>query len=181
MKSAVRAILPLALTAAVLAGQPPLRVVGSIDLAKYAGKWFEVARLPNEFQSRCTTDVVAYYTVVNDGRMNVVSQCRQSDGRVSQSRGSLRRAGDGKNNATLQLRFAPAIFSFLPNVWGDYWIIGLGPDYTWAVIGVPSRHYLWILSRTPVMSDTAYEQALEIAKGNGFDTSALRKTAHTPH
>ena len=161
-------------------GQPPLRVVKSIDLRRYAGKWFEVARLPNNVQSRCASDVVAHYSPRPDGGLNVVNQCRKADGAINQSRGIARRAGDRKNSATLQIRFAPAIFSFMPNVWGDYWIIGLGPDYTWAVVGVPNRRYLWILSRTPAMTGNAYEQAIEIAKGNGFDTTALIRTKHSP-
>ena len=170
----------LLLLAAAAGGQPPLRVERSIDLARYSGKWYEVARLPNGSQSRCASDVVAYYTTRADGGMTVVNQCRKSDGGITEARGLARKAGDRNNNATLQVRFAPAILSFLPSVWGDYWIIGLGPDYTWAVVGTPSREYLWILSRTPSMSQSAYEQALEIAKGNGFDTTALQKTPHVP-
>ena len=64
-------------------------------------------------------------------------------------------------------------------VWGDYWVIGLGPDYTWAVVGTPNRQYLWLLSRTPEMSDTSYARAVEIARGSGFDVSKLVKTANT--
>jgi len=74
------------------------------------------------------------------------------------------------------VRFAPAVLSFLPLVWGDYWILGLGPEYSFAVIGDPSRTYLWILSRTPVMPELAYRQAVEIAASNGFDVSRLVKT-----
>ena len=177
---ALRAILVLVLPVVVQAVQQPLRVVSSIDLNKYSGKWYEVARLPNEFQRRCASDVVAHYATRTDGGLNIISQCRRSDGQIREARGIARRAAAVKNSAALQIRFAPAIFSFLPNVWGDYWIIGLGPDYTWAVVGVPNRRYLWILSRTPAMSDSAYEQALEIAKGNGFDTAALMRTRHTP-
>ena len=125
----------LLLLAAAAGGQPPLRVERSIDLARYSGKWYEVARLPNGSQSRCASDVVAYYTTRADGGMTVVNQCRKSDGGITEARGMARKAGDRKNNATLQVRFAPAILSFLPSVWGDYWIIGLGPDYTWAVVG----------------------------------------------
>ncbi len=73
------------------------------------------------------------------------------------------------------MRFAPAILSFLRAVWGDYWIIGLGPDYTWAVVGTPSREHLWILSRTPAMSASSYDRAIEIARGNGFDVTKPRK------
>jgi apolipoprotein D and lipocalin family protein len=77
------------------------------------------------------------------------------------------------------VRFAPAFLSFLSSVWGDYWIIGLGPEYTWAVVGTPSREYLWILSRTPAMSAPSFERAIEIARANGFDVTRLVKTANS--
>ena len=173
----------VALVALTLAQPPvtsqPLRPVDEVDLSRYAGRWYEIARLPNKFQNNCAGDVIVNYALRTDSRVDVVNQCRQRDGQIDQARGIARRASGAKNDAVLQVRFAPAILSFLPSVWGDYWIIGLGPDYTWAVVGVPSREYLWILSRTPAMSEGAYEQALEIAKGKGFDTSRLLRTAHT--
>ena len=158
---------------------PPLRVVDSVDLNRYAGKWFEIARLPNKSQHQCAGDVVVQYAARADARVDVVKQCRAGDGQIEQAHGIARRAGDGKNNAVLQVRFAPSILSFLPMVWRDYWIIGLGPDYTWSVVGAPGRDSLWILSRTPHLSNLAYEQALEIAKGNGFDVTKVVKTEHT--
>jgi apolipoprotein D and lipocalin family protein len=162
-------------TIALAAMQQPLRVVESVDLTRYAGKWYEVARLPNKFQNKCVADVVARYAVRPDGRIDVINQCRTADGRVSEARGIARKAGN-KKDAVLQVRFAPAILSFLPMVWGDYWIIGLGPDYTWAVVGEPSRKYLWVLSRSPEMSASSYDRALEIAGGNGFDVSKVIRT-----
>ena len=158
-----------------LSAQQPLRVAESVDLKRYAGKWYEIARFPNKFQDRCARDVVAQYTLRADSRIDVVNQCRNADGGMVQTRG-IARTGKSGNNAVLQVRFAPAILSFLPNVWGDYWIIAIGPDYTWSVVGTPSRDYLWILSRTPAMSASGYEQAIEIIKGNGFDATKLVKT-----
>lgn len=173
----------MALAALALAQPPaapaPLRPVDSVDLSRYAGRWYEIARLPNRFQNQCTGDVVVHYALRSDARLDVVNQCRQRDGQIDRATGIARRAAGAKNDAVLQVRFAPAILSFLPGTWGDYWIIGLGPEYTWAVVGVPSREYLWILSRTPAMSAPAYEQALEIAKGKGFETGRLRRTTHT--
>lgn len=166
-------------SAVAASAQQPLRVVESVDLARYAGKWHEIARLPNRFQADCAADVVARYAVRPDGRIAVTNQCRTADGRVKQAQGIARRA-DSRNSAVLQVRFAPAILSFLPMVWGDYWIIGLEPDYTWAVVGDPARKYLWILSRSPRMSAATYDRALEIAAANGFDTSKLVKTTQTP-
>lgn len=158
------------------ADDPPLRVVASVDLKRYAGTWYEVARLPNKFQDQCAGDVVVRYTLRDDNRVDVLNRCRTSDGRTDQARGIARKAGDGDTPARLEVRFAPAWLSLLPMVWGDYWIIGLGPDYQWAVVGVPSREYLWVLSRTPSMSPLAYAQAIEIAKAGGFDVSQVVKT-----
>ena len=168
----------LGLPLAALAGYQPLRVVDSVDLTRYAGRWYEAARFPNRFQDQCAGDVLAHYALRTDGRIDVVNRCRTSAGKVEEARGVARKAGDGKNNARLEVRFAPAILSFLPAVWGDYWIIGLGPEYTWAVVGTPSREYLWILSRTPEMTAASYLRAVEIARGNGFDVTRLVKTTN---
>ena len=165
---------------ALLATQqpPPLRVVETVDLSRYTGRWYEAARLPNKFQDQCASDVVVHYSLRKDGRIDVVNQCRTTSGKVDQARGIGRKAADGNSSARLQVRFAPAILSFLSSVWGDYWIIGLGPEYTWSVVGTPNRQYLWILSRTPEISATSYERAIEIARGNGFDVSRLVKTTN---
>ncbi len=169
----------LAIPLAAAGSNQPLRVVDSLDLAKYAGRWYEVARFPNKFQDQCAGDVVAHYNPRGDGRIDVVNRCRTASGTIDEVRGIARKAGDGSSNARLEVRFAPAILSFLSVVWGDYWVIGLGPDYTWAVVGTPNRQYLWLLSRTPEMSDTSYARAVEIARGSGFDVSKLVKTANT--
>ncbi len=76
------------------------------------------------------------------------------------------------------MRFAPAVLSFLPFVWGDYWILGLADDYSWAVVGSPDRDYLWVLSRTPVLDSNRYPLALAAASGNGFDVTRLTRTRH---
>ncbi len=173
------AAIALCLPAAAPANNPPLRVVESIDLTQYSGRWYEAARLPNKFQNQCTGDVVVHYALRDDGRLDVVNRCRTAPGKVDEARGIGRKAGDGTSSSRLEVRFAPAILSFLRSVWGDYWIIGLGPEYTWAVVGTPSREYLWILSRTPQMSATSYDRAIEIARANGFDVKKVVKTTNS--
>jgi apolipoprotein D and lipocalin family protein len=175
----VLAALALCLPLAAQPGNAPLRVVDSVELTRYAGRWYEAARIPNKFQNQCAGDVVVHYALRNDGRIDLVNRCRTSAGKVDEARGLARKAGDGSSSAKLEVRFAPAILSFLRSVWGNYWIIGLGPEYTWAVVGTPNREYLWILSRTPEMSATSYERALEIAKGNGFDVARVVKTTNS--
>jgi len=173
------AALTLHLPLAAQTSRQPLRVVESVDLTRYAGRWYEAARLPNRFQDQCLGDVVVHYALRTDGRIDVVNRCRTSASTVDEARGIGRKAGDQQSSARLEVRFAPAILSFLSSVWGDYWIIGLGPEYTWAVVGTPSREYLWILSRTPEMSATSYERAIEIARGNGFDVTRVVKTTNS--
>ena len=154
----------------------PPRPVASVDLAKYAGTYYEIARFPNRFQKQCTGNVTATYATREDGRVEVINRCRREDGTTQEARGVARRAENDTSNARLRVRFAPAWLSFLPKVWGDYWILGTGPEYSYAVVGSPTGEYLWILSRLPRMPDLAYQQAIEIATSNGYDVSQLVKT-----
>ena len=86
------------------------------------------------------------------------------------------RVGD-RTGAKLKVRCAPAVLSFLPFVWGDYWVLGLADDYSWAVVGSPDREYLWILARTPVLAEELLGRAEAVARANGFSLERLEKTA----
>ncbi|MGB7218540.1 MAG: lipocalin family protein [Vicinamibacterales bacterium] len=155
----------------------PVRTVDAVDLDRYLGDWFEIARFPNWFQRTCTGDVRATYAKRSDGRIDVINRCRKADG-LTEARG-VARVVDPRTSAKLTVRFAPAALSFLPFVWGDYWILGLAGDYSWAVVGSPDRDYLWILARTPVLDGEAYASAIAAARANGFDVQRLVKTSHT--
>lgn len=159
--------------------QDDVRTVARVDLERYTGDWFEAARFPNRFQEKCAGDVRATYARRPDGRIDVVNRCRLSDGSLDEARG-VARVVDEQTSAKLKVRFAPAFLSFLPMVWGDYWIIGLADDYAWAVVGSPDRDYLWILSRQPGMSKAALSDAFAAARANGFDVDRLRLTPQTP-
>ena len=158
----------------------PLEVVPEVDLNRYAGRWFEVARLPNRFEEDCAGDVTATYTLRGDGEIDVLNRCREKDGQFKEAEGRARRASKDGPNTKLKVRFAPAFLKFLPFVWGDYWIIDLAPDYSHAVVGDPGRDYLWVLARTPQMSEEAYRSAVARAESQGFDVGRLIKTPHTP-
>ena len=153
-----------------------LRVVPIVDLIKYSGLWYEIARLPNKFQKQCIGDVTATYTVLDDGSIKVVNCCRDEDGELAKAEGKAKRSDGETSNAKLKVRFAPAILSFLPFVWGDYWIIDVAPDYSYAVIGEPSRKYLWVLSRVPVMDEAEFNTILLKVKANGYDLEGLIRT-----
>jgi apolipoprotein D and lipocalin family protein len=144
-----------------------LATVRSVDLKRYMGTWYEIARYPNRFQRDCESDSLATYTLRNDGKVEVVNSCRKANGKVKEARGKAK-VVDG-SNARLKVTF------FWP-FYGDYWIIGLDPDYRWVVVGEPSRKYLWILSRTPKMTDADYHQALQIIRASGYNPAKLVNT-----
>ena len=167
------------MAASVQAQAPaPVRTVERVDLQRYLGEWFEIARFPNRFQRICAGDVRATYARRPDGRIDVINRCRTAQGAVQEAQG-VARVVDLKTSARLKVRFAPGFLSFLPFVWGDYWVIGLADDYSWAVVGSPDRAYLWILGRTPVLPADRYESALAAARASGFDVQRLVKTSQT--
>jgi apolipoprotein D and lipocalin family protein len=154
----------------------PLPTQDWVDLTRYAGRWYEIARLPNRFQEQCAGDVAATYTLRPDGRVTVVNECRGRDGQTRRAEGVARRADEKGPASRLKVRFAPAWLSFLPGVWGDYWIVGLDRDYRHAIVGDPSRKYLWILSRSSAMDAATYEALKGEAGRLGFDTARLVPT-----
>ena len=157
------------------AARAPVRTVPSVDLDRYVGDWFEIARFPNRFQRQCIGDVRARYARRPDRRLDVVNQCRTADGQAEAH--GIARIVDERTFAKLQVRFAPAWLSFLPLVWGDYWIVGLAPDYSWAVVGDPGRDYLWILARAPRLDEESITAARAAARASGYDVARLVKTS----
>jgi len=157
----------------------PLRVVDSLDLSRYVGTWYEIARLPNKYQNNCTGDVSAKYTLLDDGSVKVVNRCLKENGEITEAEGRARRASSIGPNTKLEVRFAPAILSFLPLVWGDYWLIDLASDYSYAVVGEPKRRYLWVLARSKEMDEATLNNILAGVKDQGYDTATLIRTKHT--
>lgn len=163
------------LFSAVSKKDKPLETVPSVDLKRYTGKWYEIARLPNSFQEKCAGNVTAEYKRLDDGKIEVVNSCKKSNGETTVARGKAR-IKDEKTNAKLEVRFAPAFLSFLPLVLGDYWILELGENYDYAVVGDPSRKYLWVLSRKPEIEETRLREILRRAQEKGFDTGNVIRT-----
>jgi apolipoprotein D and lipocalin family protein len=159
-------------------GAQDLTVVDSVDLKRYSGTWYEIARLPNRFQEDCVANVMATYTLLENGNVKVVNRCLKTGGQTSEAEGLARKADETGPNSKLKVRFAPAFLSFLPMVWGDYWIMDLAPDYSYAVVGEPERRYLWILARSQEMDESLLGQILANVRKQGYDTAALIKTKH---
>jgi len=150
----------------------PLAPVPDLDLARYAGTWHEIARLPMWFQRKCASDVTAHYEPRSDGTVAVHNACRTADGETIASDGVARRP-DGYARAKLEVRFAPAWLSWLPLVWADYWVLALDDDYRWAMVGQPGRKYLWILSREPSLDKATFDALKARATAMGYDLSPL--------
>jgi len=150
----------------------PLKTVAAVDVPRYMGTWHEVAKYPNWFQKKCASSTQATYSLQADGRVQVLNRCKTDKGEWSEALGAARQIG-GPTSAQLKVRFAPAWLSFIPMVWGDYWIIDLDPDYQWVVVSEPKREYLWILSRTPQLPAATYQALLVKLDKLGFDLKKI--------
>jgi apolipoprotein D and lipocalin family protein len=156
----------IALTA--MADPKPLTTVDHVDLSRYTGRWYEIARYPNRFEKDCASNVTADYTLQKNGTIEVVNSCVRGNGERKRSKGRAKVA-DPKTNAKLRVTF------FWP-FYGDYWVLDLPPDYSYAIVGEPKRQYLWILSRTPQLPPGQYERLLSRVRELGYDPAQLVKT-----
>ena len=144
-----------------------LETVAHVDLDRYVGKWYELARYPNRFERECDRNVTAEYAKQSNG-IQVVNTCLKVDGKAKRSEGHAK-VEDAATNAKLAVTF------FWP-FYGKYWVIDLGENYEYAVVGEPSRKYLWILSRTNSMPDAKYQQITQQLSAKGYDPNMLVRT-----
>lgn len=144
----------------------PMAVEGALDLNRYLGKWYEIARFPNRFERGCV-GVTAEYSMRSDGDVRVVNTCREGtlDGKITVADGSARVEAPGR----LSVTFVP----WLPFARGDYWVLFVAPDYSMAVVGNPKGTTGWILARTPQISAKQRALAESILSINGYDISKL--------
>lgn len=146
----------------------PVTSVTAVDLTRYSGKWFEIASFPMFFQRQCVANTTAEYQANDRGGIRVVNRCATEKG-VDEAVG-VATVVPGFGNSRLKVSF------FWPFS-GNYWILGLDPEYRFAVVGSPNRKYLWILSRTPQLPAPLLDVALASAQAQGFDLKELRYTS----
>lgn len=146
------------------AGKPA--TVESVDINRYLGLWYEIAKIPNSFQRNCSLNTTATYKLREDGRIDVINRCTEKDGGINEAKG-IAKVVDKKTNSKLEVSFV-RIFG-ISLFWGDYWIIGLDKNYNYAVVGNPDRKYGWILSRTPKLSQDNLNEVFEILRKNGYN------------
>ena len=145
---------------------PELVTVNKVDLNKYTGLWYEVAKIPNSFQDQCAYGTTAEYKIDEDGDIIVTNSCYDDEGKLDVAEG-LAKVVDKNTNAKLEVSFVS--FLGIRPFWGDYWIIGLDENYQWAIVGTPGRKYGWVLSRTPSLPDSTMQTIFEILKSQHYN------------
>jgi apolipoprotein D and lipocalin family protein len=171
MQSLSRLLAMLAVAGLTACTTPqPLQTVRGVELNRYYGTWYEIARLPNRFQAKCVSDIQATYRPQGKN-VSVVNQCRLADGSIEQADG-IAKPVKGSNGAKLRV-------SFFRPFYGDYWVLALDPDYRWVLVGESSRKYAWILAREPKLDEVTLAALLARADVLGFNRQAFVKTPHT--
>ncbi|WP_215377111.1 lipocalin family protein [Polynucleobacter asymbioticus] len=153
-----------------------VKIIASLDVPRYLGTWYEIAKFPNWFQKKCVSNTKAVYSAKPDGNLRVLNSCKTASGETSEAEGLARQIG-AKDSPKLEVRFAPEWLSFLPLVWGDYWVIDLDSQYQVAAVSDPRREYLWVLSRTPQIDPKVYADLLQRLKQQQFDIQKLELTS----
>ncbi len=148
---------------------PTAQTVAELDLARYAGAWHEIAAFPMRFQRGCT-GTIATYTLQPDGTVKVHNQCRRDrlEGKLSEIKGKAWRP-DPAHPGRLKVQF------FWP-LSADYWVLELGKDYEYAVVGHPRKSSCWILARKTRMDPALYDGIVERLKQRGYDVGRLQRT-----
>ncbi len=156
---------------AAASAQAPLETVAKVDLNRYTGRWYEIAKYPTIFERKCDRDIIATYSLRPDGKIGVTNTCTTKEGKPSIANGWAK-VVDSKTGSKLKVTFFWPFF-------GDYWIIELGQNYEYAVIGEPSRKYLWVLSRTAKIDDKLYAEITGRLAAKGYDASKLERAKQT--
>ena len=154
----------------------PPQTVAHVNLERYQGQWYEVAKIPNRFQDQCVTDTRAEYRLGEGSRLAVTNRCRTREGAWDEARG-VARVVDTGSNARLKVSFVDLFGWQL--FWGDYWVLELAPDYSYVVVGTPNRRFGWILSRTPTLPVATREAIDQRLEEQGYDPQAFRPSAHS--
>ncbi|GAB4832717.1 hypothetical protein Ancab_006735 [Ancistrocladus abbreviatus] len=152
-----------------------MEVVKGLDLQRYMGRWYEIASFPSRFQPKNGENTRATYTLNEDGTVHVLNETF-TDGKRGYIEGTAYKANPNSDEAKLKVKFyVPPFLPIFPVV-GDYWVLYIDDEYQYALIGQPSRKYLWILCRTPLMDEEVYNQLVQRAIDEGYDVSKLHKT-----
>ena len=148
-----------------------LKTAGHVDLQRYLGTWYEIARKPMRHEDATARDITASYEAGDGGTVRVVNSCIDAEGKVEVAEG-LATPVDA-DNARLEVTFLPQGLRWIPFARGDYWILRVDDEYRTALVGEPGRRYLWLLHRAPQMEPAAKNEWLEFARTRGYDLDDL--------
>lgn len=151
--------------------------VPSIELERYLGRWYEIARLPIKYEDDAATDITANYSLNDNGTIRVDNRCFNGKAKPAQAIGRATPIDDA--NSRLKVNFLPAGLRWLPFTDGDYWILKIDPEYRTVLVGTPDRKYLWVLAREPTVPPAMLEEYLSEARRQGFDLANLIRPSHT--
>lgn len=152
--------------------------VDNVDLNSYAGTWYEVGRLPMYFQRKCAGDVTANYTQKTDGSgIIVTNKCMAADGSDIVAEGLAKPVDD--SGSKLKVTFLPKWIRWIPVGRADYWVLARDEDYKTALVGTPDKKYLWLLARSPNISQETYAKYRQIAQQQGYDLKEFMLTSQT--
>lgn len=171
-------LLGLGMATMAYAQTKPLQTVEKVELDKYLGVWYEVARKPLYFQNKCDRDVTATYTLNENGNVVVDNRCYTKEGNLTQSIGEAF-IENAPFNSKLKVSFLPEAIRWLPFGRGDYWVLKLDENYQTVLVGEPRRKYMWVLSRTPQPDQAVVNEYLEYAKSLGYDLGDVIHTKQT--
>ena len=157
-----------------MTSHPELATVASVDIERYMGTWYEIARLPMRHEPEDATDVTATYSLKDDGKVEVRNRMRRR-GEIEEAIGEATALDDSASR--LEVSFLPEGLRWIPFTKGDYWILRLDPDYQVALVGDGHRKFLWLLARTPAIDPALRDAYLATAREQGYDLTDL---IHTP-
>lgn len=150
--------------------------VDRVNLERYAGTWYEIGRLPMYFQRNCARDVTATYTGNTNGSgITVLNKCTDVDGNGIMAEGLAKPADD--TGSKLRVTFLPSWIRWLPVGRADYWVLARDADYKTALVGTPDKDYLWLLARSPNITQQTYAKYRQIAQQQGYDLKEFKLTA----
>ncbi|GEM_PF-183915 len=162
-----------------LAAINPPQVVTEVDLKKYQGLWYEIAKIPNKFQKHCTYGTTAQYEILNDLKVKVINSCFNEKNSLITAEG--RALSDNKTPAKIKVTFVNVLGFWVFSFSGDYWIIGLDTNnYQWAIVGHPERKFAWILSRSPDLNTLDIPYLQNVLVKQGYSPCDLILTPHSP-
>ncbi len=167
-------VIALSLAACSSAPLAPMATVPSVELNRYLGNWYQVSMIPNSFQKMCVADTQANYALQDTwtgDSIRVTNRCRTVDGSIETALG-VAKVVEGSNNAKLKVAF------FRP-FYGNYWVLALGNNYDWVLVGEPKRQFGWILSRKPVLDEASMNAALARAEQLGYSRSQFAASPQT--